>query len=359
MQNTNEEHNKIQVNNDTSLKLKADSKSNDVANEIVNSDVSNLLARREIVKRIDNYGQETLELAMQRSKNLSATISTIGQTSSGDDLDDNISKLEKELRTLDPSGIDFSKIAQGFSKLFSPVTKYFNKIQQEEDDIEDIIATLIAKRNVLSNDNITLELEIDKITDTIKMLNLEYEVGEKIKAKIQSTIDEAKQSGEDASKIAFYEEEVIVPLEKKLYDIKEVIIVNEQSALEMEVICKNNKELIRNVDRIKNVTLVAVNTAVAVAKSLYNQKLILKKIDALNNSTERLISKTGENLRSEATDISKDITNQNVSIDGLKKAFESAFSEIAQITVENEKNINSTKEEMLQIEIKDNNGGTL
>ena len=268
----------------------------------------------------------------------------------GNELESNISKLEMELRTIDPSNVDFSVVVKGIGKLFSPVTKYFNKIQHEEENIEEVISSLIVQRNTLSNDNITLELEIDKISDTIKMLNLEYEVGVKIKDRIQAIVDEAKNNNEDSNKISFYEDEVLTPLEKKLYDIKEVIIVNEQSVMAMELIRKNNKELIRNVDRIKNVTLVAVNTAVAVAKSLYNQKIILKKMDLLNDSTEKLITKTGNSIKTEAYEISKEIDRQGTSIDSLKNSFEKAFSEIAEISLANKQMVEKS-EEIIQIKL--------
>ena len=264
--------------------------------------------------------------------------------------ENSISKLEMELRTIDPSNVDFSVVVKGIGKLFSPVTKYFNKIQHEEENIEEVISSLIVQRNTLSNDNITLELEIDKISDTIKMLNLEYEVGVKIKDRIQAIVDEAKNNNEDSNKISFYEDEVLTPLEKKLYDIKEVIIVNEQSVMAMELIRKNNKELIRNVDRIKNVTLVAVNTAVAVAKSLYNQKIILKKMDLLNDSTEKLITKTGNSIKTEAYEISKEIDRQGTSIDSLKNSFEKAFSEIAEISLANKQMVEKS-EEIIQIKL--------
>lgn len=323
-------------NDDASIKLKVNSKTNEMADEIVSSDVSNLIKRREVVKRIDNFGKQTLDLAMQRSKNLSSTISTMTQTSSNNELDKNLEKLEKELRTIDPTNVDFSVITKGLNKFFSPITKYFKKFEQEESNIEEIITSLNTGRNILSNDNITMELEIDKINETIRMLNAEYENGTIVKKKIEEVIEKAKLDCEDANKIAFYEEEVLIPLEKKLYDIKEIILVNEQSAMAMEIIRKNNKELIRNVDRIKNVTLVAVNTAVAVAKSLYNQKIVLKKIDALNSATEKNITNTGRKLNEKATSISKEIEIKSATIDGLKNAFENAFAEIKNVEKENE-----------------------
>ncbi len=342
------------ANEPLSLKVDSKKKVDEITKDIETIDFSNLVDQRKIIKRVENYGVETLNMAEQRSKNLSSMISKMTTNSTTDNqLDVNLEKLEKEIRTLDPSGVDFSKVVNGIQKLFSPITKYFNKLEQEDEKIEDIISSLNVGRNILSNDNITLELEIDKISDTIQMLELEHDVGTKIKNKIQSIVDEAKANNEDVNKIRFYEDEVIIPIEKRLFDIKQVIIVNQQSAMAMEIIRRNNKELIRNVDRIKNVTWVAVNTAVMVAKSLYNQKVILKKINGLNDSNNKLISYTSNRLSSEAGEIAKEISKNDISIQGLKNAFENAYKTFEEVSIDNKESNKKLNEELLEIKVKE------
>ena len=328
--NTNED------NENEKISLKVDSKTKTQAEDLINADFSNLIKRREIVKRIDNFAVESLNLAESRSKNLSSTISKMTQdTTTDNELDSNLEKLEREIRTLDPSMINFSKIKKGIGKLFDPVTKYFSKFEQEEGKIEDIINSLNVGRNILSNDNITLDLEMEKIANTIMMLESEYEAGNNLKEQIQKFIDEAIANGESKEKTDFYENEVVVPLEKKLFDIKQIIIVNRQSSLAMEIIRKNNKELIRNVDKIKNVTLVAVNTACMVAKSIYNQKIILKKINAMDNSTNNLIKSTSQELKKESESISAELKHVDISIDGLKNSFSNAFAVFDEVLKQN------------------------
>jgi len=341
------------VNNDEQIdpkiKLKVDSKSSEIMNEIIDNDASDIIKRREITKRIDNYGVDTLKIAEERSKNFSTTVSKMTVDSTSESLEQSIEKLEKEMKTVDPSLVDFSKISKGIGKLFNPITQYFKKLEQEDENIEGILNVLNSKRNILSNDNITLELEIDKIADTIQILNLEYDVGVKIKNQIESIIEEARKDDNNLEKIKFYEDEVITPLEKKLYDIKQVIIVNEQSMLAMEIIRKNNKELIRNIDRIKNVTMVAINTAVMVAKSLYNQKVALNKIEALNNSTNDIISNTSDKLNQVSLDIANGINNAELSSDLLKQKFTDLYSLIEDVKIQNKEHVIEIKEKSKEV----------
>ena len=54
--------------------------------------------------------------------------------------------------------------------------------------------------------------------------------------------------------------------------------MNQQGIIAMEVIRRNNLELIRAVSRAENVTVAALRTAVTVAGALYHQKIVLEKV---------------------------------------------------------------------------------
>ena len=49
----------------------------------------------------------------------------------------------------------------------------------------------------------------------------------------------------------------------------------------MEIIRRNNLELIRSVERAKTVTVSALRVAVTVASALYHQKIVLEKVNLL------------------------------------------------------------------------------
>ena len=57
----------------------------------------------------------------------------------------------------------------------------------------------------------------------------------------------------------------------------------------IDVIIKNNMELIKGVDRASTTTVSALRTAVITAQALGNQKLVLDQITALNATTSGLI----------------------------------------------------------------------
>ena len=73
--------------------------------------------------------------------------------------------------------------------------------------------------------------------------------------------------------------------------------------------------------RAKNVTISALRTATIVASALYNQKIVLKKIDLLNKTTNDLISGTSKMLKEQGTEIQRQSIESNISVDTLKSAF--------------------------------------
>ena len=122
-------------------------------------------------------------------------------------------------------------------------------------------------------------------------------------------------------------------------------LIKEQSALAFEIIRRNNKEIIRNLERIKNVTIVALNTAVMVAKSLYNQKLVLNKISMLEKGTANLIQGTANAVKNQSQKIAKSSNPEDV----LKSAFNNAFETLSSVKQENEKSFPENETKIIEL----------
>lgn len=235
--------------------------------------------------------------------------------------------------------------------IFSATRRYFNKIKQEEASIGEIVEILNKEKNILTNDNVTLEIEINRLSDIIEKLNKEYENGNVFKDEINSIIENLKEEQENRAKL--YKKNILAPLEEKLYDIKQMILVKEQSMLALEIIRRNNKEINRNIDKVKNVTIVALNTAVMVAKSLYNQKLVLKKINTLENGAGNIINSTGVTLKKYGAEI-YNVASNDSTVQSLQEAFNEALNTIREVDSQNKKTF--PENEIQIIELKKDRG---
>jgi uncharacterized protein YaaN involved in tellurite resistance len=119
----------------------------------------------------------------------------------------------------------------------------------------------------------------------------------------------------------FIEDEILFPLRQRIQDLQQQLAVNQQGVLAIEIIIRNNKELVKGVDRGINVTVNALNVAVTVALALANQKIVLDKIDAVNKTTNRLIAQTASQLRTQGTEIHKQASSTQLDMETLRKAF--------------------------------------
>jgi uncharacterized protein YaaN involved in tellurite resistance len=240
--------------------------------------------------------------------------------------------LQREIKDLDPSVVDFTK--KGFLGLFfNPVRKYFNRYQKSETVISSIMDSLAKGKDTLKNDNTTLALEQRNLRETTIKLRKDIELGAQFDSALETKIAEVKAAGEVApEKVRFVEEEVLFPLRQRVMDMQQMMVVNQQGVMAMEVVQRNNRELIRGVDRAMNVTVSALRTSVTVAGALYNQKVTLSKIQALNATTGNLISQTSKMLKEQGTEIQKSAMESTISVEILQKSFDDVLQSLNEIS---------------------------
>ena len=166
---------------------------------------------------------------------------------------------------------------------------------------------------------------------TLKMLK-NVEMGQQLDAALEAAIEKARLDGTDPEKIRFVEEEVLYPLRQRIEDFQQVALVSEQGVIAMEIIRRNNKELIRSVDRAQNVTVMALRTAVTVAGALYNQKIVLEKVQSLNETTNKMMETTANMLHTQGVAIQKQATETAITAETLQHVFTETLQALEDIS---------------------------
>ena len=160
----------------------------------------------------------------------------------------------------------------------------------------------------------------------------DVELGKQMDASIEEQIRTAEIQGVDQAKIDYVKEEILFPLRQRIMDMEQMIVVNQQGIVSLNVVRRNNKELIRGINRAENVTITALRTGVMVASALYNQKIAMDKIKTLNETTEDIISSTSKILRQQGQEIQKTSTETMISPEVLKQAFSDALAAIQDVS---------------------------
>jgi uncharacterized protein YaaN involved in tellurite resistance len=289
--------------------------------EILNLDIGEIAQKRFILQSIESFGADSMKNSAAKNSMLQTTVGNLSREGEeGGVVANGLMELHRELEDLDPSLIDFTKTGI-LGLLFNPIRAYFARYQKAESAIADIIASLEKGKHSLKNDNTTLEIEQQALRDLTRKLMKEVQLGILMDESIEKQFEEAKSRNEDPEKIKFVAEEILFPLRQRIMDMQQMIVVNQQGVMATEVVIRNNKELMRGVDRAKTVTISALRIGVMVAGALYNQKIVLKKIQMLNETTNGIISGTSHMLKVQGAEIQRQSMETTVSIETLKTAF--------------------------------------
>lgn len=196
----------------------------------------------------------------------------------------------------------------------------------------------------LKADNVTLEIEQASLRDLTKQLNEKIKIGEELDTYLTNQIEIQKAQNGDPEKIKFVEEEILFPLRQRMIDFNQMLAVNQNGIIAMEVIRKNNYELIRSVNRAQTITVSALNVAVIVAGALYNQKIVLDKVQMINKTTNDMISATSKMLKEQGAEIQKQAIESNIDVKTLKDAFAESLSALESINEYKQKALPQMKE---------------
>jgi len=312
----------------TAIKETADNN----AAELFKINLDSLAERKEVVDSIEGFGMDVVEKSRKKNELLQVRVGDLskmgsenGQVVSG------LTELQQKMKELDPSIIEFGK-GGILGKLINPVRNYFAKYQKADAVIDDIMKSLEKGKNILKRDNTTLESEQVSMRVLTKKLNSNIELGLQMDESMSAAIAQAKVEGIDEERIKFVEEEIQYPLRQRIMDFQQLLAVNQQGIVAMEILIRNNKELIRAVERAQNVTISALRVAVTVASALYNQKIVLEKVEALNKTTSSMISSTARMLKEQGAQIHQQSSSANISIEDLKAAFTDTFEAFDQIS---------------------------
>lgn len=289
--------------------------------EILKIDINEFAAKKDILQSIETFGAGSLKSSATKNSLLQVTVGNLSKGGEeGGVVAQGLMVLNREIKDLDPGLIDFTKTGI-LGKFFNPIRAYFDKYQKADSAIADILVSLDKGKTTLKNDNTTLELEQQSLRDLTKKLNKEIQLGLLMDDAIGKQIEAAQAGSQDPEKIKFVSEEVLFPLRQRVMDMQQMIVVNQQGIMAIEVVIRNNKELMRGVERAKTVTVSALKTSVMVASALYNQKIVLKKIQMLNETTNNIISSTSQMLKNQGLEIQKQSMEANISVETLKTAF--------------------------------------
>jgi uncharacterized protein YaaN involved in tellurite resistance len=250
-----------------------------------------------------------------------------GPLSQGSQVSSALLSLRQRVEELDPSRHLGSR-RRLFRKvpLQNQVNEYFRKYQSAQNQIEAIVNALYRGQDELLRDNAAIEQEKAHIWAMKTRLEQYAYMAAQLDETLTHKIDELRQT--DPVKARALQEDALFYVRQKRQDLLTQLSVAVQGYLALELIRKNNVELVKGVERASTTTVSALRTAVISALALGNQRLVLDQISALNTTTGNLIESTAQMLRQQTAETSNLAASATVSIEKLQSAFNNIYATI-------------------------------
>ena len=274
---------------------------------------------------VETLGLDLQKQAARKSDMLKEPISKLSQRGEdGGDVANALVDLKMKVEELDPAQFNFSpgwlSRSLGFLPFVgNPIKRYFTRYESADTVLSSIKSSLEKGQRTLERDNVTL------LDDQVSMRDLTFKLQNAIK--IGQAIDEElayrmenKLSPSD-DKYKFIEEEILFPLRQRIQDLQQQLAVNQQGFIAIEMIIRNNKELIRGVNRALNVTMSALQVAATLALALANQRIVLEKVESVNVTTNKLIAGSAKRLKEQGAAIHKQASSTQLDMSVLKQSF--------------------------------------
>jgi uncharacterized protein YaaN involved in tellurite resistance len=252
-----------------------------------------------------------------------------GSLSQGSKVGKTLLDLRRTVEDLDPSQATGAKKLLGMIPFGDRVTDYFRKYQSSQAHLNGILHALQSGQDELQKDNVALNLEKRSLWDSMGRLNQYVYVAERLDARLAAQV--ATLETTDPEKAKALREDVLFYVRQKHQDLLTQLAVSIQNYLAIDIIIKNNIELIKGVDRATTTTVSALRTAVIVAQALNNQQLVLDQITALNVTTSGLIERTSELLRTNSARIQEQSASATIGLEQLQKAFSNIYQTMDEI----------------------------
>jgi uncharacterized protein YaaN involved in tellurite resistance len=236
-----------------------------------------------------------------------------------------LADLRIEVERLDPTALDFdpgwfTRTVGKIPGVGTPLKRYFMRFESSQTVIDSIIKSLEGGRDQLKRDNITISDDQKKMRGLTLSLTDQIALAQALDEEISRLLD--TEIAMDDPRRRFIEEELLFALRQRTMDLQQQLAVNQQGVLATEIIIRNNKELVRGVNRSVDVTVSALQVAVTVALALAHQKVVLDKVEAMNRTTSDLIAGTAERLKTQGTQIHEQAAGAMLDMDSLRSAFD-------------------------------------
>ena len=240
-----------------------------------------------------------------------------------------LTELRRTVEALDPKEATKTRKLLGIIPFGNRVDRYFDKYRSSQTHISKILSSLGNGKDELLMDNAAIDTERANLWKTMHKLEQMIHISKTLDQRLEDKANELDAT--EPAKAKAIRETALFYTRQRTTDLLTQMAVTVQGYLALDLVKKNNVELVKGVDRASTTTVAALRTAVTVAQAMTNQKLVLEQITALNTTTAGMIDSTGEMLRTQTGEIHEQAASSTIPLETLQRAFQNIYDTMDQI----------------------------
>ena len=243
-----------------------------------------------------------------------------------------LTELRKTVEDLDPKrngSISPGRKLFGLIPFGNRMKNYFRQYQSSQTHISAILSRLASGKDELLMDNAAIDTERASLWKTMHKLEQMIHISKSLDQQLEDKANDLDAN--EPAKAKAIRESALFYTRQRTTDLLTQMAVTVQGYLALDLVKKNNVELVKGVDRASTTTVSALRTAVTVAQAMTNQKLVLEQIGALNTTTAGMIDSTGEMLKTQTGAIHQQAASSTIPLETLQRAFQNIYDTMDQI----------------------------
>ncbi len=257
----------------------------------------------------------------------------------------NLAELRKTVEELDPGKngkLSTGRKFLGIIPFGNSMKRYFNSYQSAQTHIQSVLGHLSSGKDELLMDNAAIDVERHKLWEAMGNLEQMILIARTLDSKLEEAAADLDHT--DPAKAKAVRESALFYTRQRTQDLLTQMAVTVQGYLALDLVKKNNVELVKGVDRASTTTVGALRTAVTVAQAMTNQRLVLQQITALNETTANIIDSTGTLLKEQTAKIHEQAASSTIPMETLQRAFQNIYDTMDNIDTFKVKALESMKQ---------------
>lgn len=254
----------------------------------------------------------------------------MGALAEGSEILRGLTDLRRTVEDLDPSKAPTSRRLFGLLPGGKKAQNHLDKYQSAQSHINGILEALYRGQDELRRDNANIETEKVQLWEVMQKLRQYAHVGKKVDEALTTRVTQLAQT--DPEKARVVSEELLFAVRQRVTDLLTQLAVSIQGYLALDLVRRNNMELIKGVDRATTTTMSALKTALMVSQALGTQQAVLGQVNALNDTTGNMIGSTANLLKQQSTEIQRQAGSATVDPQVIQNAFRDVYGALDAIS---------------------------